>query len=132
MTSAVTAATSSAAQATYRAQADFSTEAFMTLLIAELQNQDPLEPLDSKEMMDQLTQLTMVSQLEELSQVLDSQGSYRVTEVAALVGRSVEWIDPDTGATSSGVVQKAGYGQQGWTVQVGDQAIPLGWITSVS
>lgn len=131
MTSAVSAAASGGALSTYNAKTDFSTEAFMELLIAELQNQDPLEPLDSKEMMDQLTQLTMVSQLSELGDVLGSQSSYRITEVSALIGRSVEWADETSGERLSGVVDKATYGSAGWTVQVGGDAVPVDAIISV-
>ena len=133
MTSAITATTAATttSQSSTTAQTDFSSEAFMELLVAEMQNQDPLNPMDSKEMMDQLTQLTMVSQLEELTTVLGDQNSYRVTEMAGLIGRSVEWVDGDTGEAFTGTVDHAECGVQGWTVQVGDGAIPLDWITAV-
>lgn len=40
---------------------------YMKLLIAQLQNQNPLEPLDNNEMAAQLTQLSQLQQLESMN-----------------------------------------------------------------
>jgi flagellar hook assembly protein FlgD len=40
---------------------------YMTLLIAQLQHQDPLEPLDNNEMASQLAQFSQLQQLESMS-----------------------------------------------------------------
>lgn len=55
-------------------------EDFMTILLAQLQNQDPLNPMDSTDMTAQMAQITTVEQLyncnttlAEISQKLDNQ-----------------------------------------------------------
>ncbi|MDP3536460.1 flagellar hook assembly protein FlgD [Halomonas sp. M1] len=46
-------------------------ESFMTLLITQLQNQDPLNPMDNAEMTSQLAQINTVSGIEELNTTLN-------------------------------------------------------------
>lgn len=44
---------------------------FMTLLITQLQNQDPLKPMENSEMTSQLAQINTVSGIEDLNATLD-------------------------------------------------------------
>lgn len=46
-------------------------ENFMTLLITQLQNQDPLNPMENAEMTSQLAQINTVSGIEELNSTLE-------------------------------------------------------------
>jgi flagellar basal-body rod modification protein FlgD len=45
---------------------------FLKLMIAELQNQDPLNPLDNKDMLAQITQIREVGATDRLTETLDS------------------------------------------------------------
>ena len=49
--------------------------AFMQLLVAQMNNQDPLNPADSTEMATQLAQFSSVEQLMNINQTLSAQGS---------------------------------------------------------
>ena len=51
-------------------QSDDLRENFMTLLITQLQNQDPLNPMENAEMTSQLAQINTVSGIEELNTTL--------------------------------------------------------------
>jgi len=42
---------------------------FMTLLVAEIQNQDPTQPMDPTTFMSQLVQLNQLEQLTDINQV---------------------------------------------------------------
>ena len=46
---------------------------FLTLLVAQLQNQDPLSPMDGKEMAVQLAQFSSVEQLMQLNENVEAQ-----------------------------------------------------------
>jgi len=48
---------------------------FLTLLVNQLQNQDPLNPLDPKEFAGELAQFSQVEQLIAINKKLDSQGT---------------------------------------------------------
>ena len=66
---------------------------YMKLLITQLQNQNPLEPLDNNEMASQLAQFSQLSQLESMNssfaQVLEnSKDSYAMS----LIGKEVRFF----------------------------------------
>jgi flagellar basal-body rod modification protein FlgD len=69
------------------------TDKFMTLLVTQLQNQDPLNPMDNAQMTSQLAQLQTVTGVNKLNTTLESlQSSYKSSEsmqATNLIGRGV-------------------------------------------
>lgn len=68
-------------------------DAFLKLLVTQLENQDPLDPMDSREMITQLSELSSVEYLMGIERKLGSlelagAGSAN-TEAASLVGKEV-------------------------------------------
>jgi hypothetical protein len=51
---------------------DLDLNTFLELMIAELQNQDPLNPLDNKDMLAQISQIREVGATDKLTQTLES------------------------------------------------------------
>jgi flagellar basal-body rod modification protein FlgD len=49
---------------------------FLKLLITQLQNQDPLEPLDNAEFVSQVTQFSSLEQLISIRQAVESTAEY--------------------------------------------------------
>ncbi|MBH8579901.1 flagellar hook assembly protein FlgD [Halomonas pacifica] len=68
-------------------------ESFMTLLITQLQNQDPLNPMENAEMTSQLAQINTVSGIEQLNETLDGITSQidagQQLQASALIGKGV-------------------------------------------
>jgi len=66
---------------------------FLKLLVTQLNNQDPLNPLDNAELTSQLAQMSTVSGIEKLNTAFQSllaqSGSSQVLQSASLIGRSV-------------------------------------------
>ena len=50
---------------------DLDLSTFLNLMITELQNQDPLNPLDNKDMLAQISQLRQVGSTDKLTQTLE-------------------------------------------------------------
>jgi len=79
------------------AVADGSVEAdtnkFMTLLVTQLKNQDPMNPLDNAQLTSQLAQLSTVTGVNKLNTTLESlKSSYQSSEAlqaSNMIGRSV-------------------------------------------
>jgi flagellar basal-body rod modification protein FlgD len=94
MLSAITPLTTPTdASATARAGLNADYQAFLKLLVAQIQNQDPLEPMDSTTFVTQLAQLTQVEQamttnshLEKISKRMDLSSAF---SDVALIGREV-------------------------------------------
>jgi flagellar basal-body rod modification protein FlgD len=76
-----------------KSAAEEMSERFMTLFLAQLRNQDPLNPMDNTEMTSQLAQMNMVSGLESLNTSMKTLlGSYQETlslQAANLIGKNV-------------------------------------------
>ena len=66
---------------------------FMTLLVTQLKNQNPLEPMDNSQMTAQLAQINTVSGIEQLNSTLKGITSQidqgQLLQASALVGRGV-------------------------------------------
>ncbi len=83
---------------------------YMKLLITQLQNQNPLEPLDNNEMASQLAQFSQLQQLESMNtsfaKVL---ATTELTYANSLIGKEVSFmLETETGATdiTSGIVEQ--------------------------
>ena len=70
-----------------------ATDKFMTLLVTQLKNQDPLNPLDNAQITSQLAQLSTVTGVNKLNTTLESlKASYQSSEAlqaANMIGRGV-------------------------------------------
>ncbi len=66
---------------------------FLTLLVAQLNNQDPLNPMDNAQMTSQMAQINTVTGIQQLNQTLkgmvDQVAAMQVMQGAALVGHEV-------------------------------------------
>ncbi len=97
MTAAVQQTSSSAAQSLFAGNASgteqVSQDRFLKMLVAQLQNQDPLNPMDNAQMTSQMAQISTVDGIERLNATLQAlvAGSTenQAMQAAALVGRGV-------------------------------------------
>ena len=85
-------ATSPSALTSSPSSAD-SEQRFLKLLVTQLNNQDPLNPLDNAQLTSQLAQMSTVSGIEKLNTAFESllaqSGSSQVLQSASLIGRKV-------------------------------------------
>ena len=89
--------------------------AFTQLLVAQLQNQDPMSPQTNEELAAQLAQFSSLEQMELVNENLVGlarlqQGNAlvdQITGASALVGQGVKYTSPETGQLVSGEVEYA-------------------------
>ncbi len=85
-------------------------DAFLTLLVAQMSNQDPLNPTDSAEYMGQLASFSSVEQQIQTNSKLDSMVAVSaLTQADSLIGRTITSAD----GLTSGVVQAVRAGSSG-------------------
>lgn len=91
--SATTSADSAAAVAKAGSKA-LNADDFMKLLVAQLKNQDPNNPLDTKELVTQLSQLTGVEQLvsigTQMKSLTTATNGMAANQSAGLIGKTVQ------------------------------------------
>jgi len=73
--------------------ASLGADAFMKLMIAQMQNQDPTNPMDNSQFLAQLAQFSTTSGIQDLqksfSDLAGSLQSYQALQASGLVGRAV-------------------------------------------
>jgi flagellar basal-body rod modification protein FlgD len=110
---------------------EMDSDMFMTLLVAQLENQDPSSPMDTNAMITQTTQLATMEKLTSMEELSTESFSLQMRNVAAdLIGQTVTYTDAD-GAAASGVATAVSYAAGVPTVTVGDTDIALDSITGV-
>ncbi len=125
---ASTAGTSSPAAS---ATSQLDQDTFLKLMVAQLRNQDPMNPTDSSEFLAQTAQFTS---LEKLGKVADQSEQSFSAQMAfgasSLVGRTVTYTDAD-GNEATGAVSSVRFGPSGPLLGVGDAEVALSQIVTV-
>ncbi|HLH65885.1 MAG TPA: flagellar hook capping FlgD N-terminal domain-containing protein [Solirubrobacteraceae bacterium] len=106
--------------------------AFLQLMMDQLQNQDPLNPTDPTQYLSELAQF---SQLEQETTIASSAsataGQASTASALALLGRTVAYTYG--GSSQTGTVSSVQFGSSGPTLTVGSASgIPLSAITEAS
>jgi len=103
-------------------------EDFLKLMIAELQNQDPLDPMKNGEMLEQLGQMRTIGATDRLTETLDAVlVGQNVSTASALIGKEISALD-DEGNDVQGSVDRvtvANNDEGGVRIHVGGQSIAL-------
>ena len=79
---------------------------FLQLLVAQMENQDPLQPQSDTEMASQMAQFTSLSQTSSMS------SSLSMMQANSLIGSTVTLQIPNSQSTTSGVVQSVKLGSE--------------------
>jgi flagellar basal-body rod modification protein FlgD len=108
-------------------------DAFMQLLVSQLQNQDPINPQSNEDFIAQLAQFSSLEQMENLNDnflglaVLQQSNALmsQLTEGSSLIGQNVTYIDPATQESISGSVTSVRIEEGIAVLNVGGQDVPL-------
>ena len=118
---------------------DVDVDKFLDLLIAELQNQDPLNPMDNAEMVQQISQIREISATNQLSDTLNSVLlGQNVSTASSLIGKRISALTDDA-KNVEGVVDRVSMEKDGTNesqrvirVYIGDHKIDLKNIREIA
>jgi flagellar basal-body rod modification protein FlgD len=80
---------------------------FLKLLVGQLKNQDPMNPTSDTDFIGQMAQFSQLEQTTNMAKASDKEAvDQRGSRAVALLGRSVTYPDPSTGASTTGMVQR--------------------------
>ena len=102
---------------------------FMTLFLAQLQNQDPTAPMDNSQMLSQLSQMTEVQTLQGVQTAL--QGS-QLASSSALIGKNITGVDVNGTAVDGLVTSVTQSSDAGLVLQVGSQYVKPTAVVTVT
>lgn len=132
-TSSITASTSTTTSSASNAASALSGDDFFQLLIAQLINQDPLEPTSNQDLLNQISSIREIELSTSLSQSLESlTEQQRFASAGSLIGHRINGTDTD-GNEADGVVVAVRFNQSGKALlelESGSR-IPLDEIDSV-
>ena len=119
--------------------AQVAADDFFKFISAQLSNQDPLEPVDETQFMGQIAQYAQLDEaintnanLQALAVLQDSiAGIQQMTDGAQLIGQTVEYTDFETGEEHSGLVEAVRLEDGIVVLDLGEEQIPLTWMTAV-
>ena len=118
--------------ATTSALSGIGSEQFLQLLVAQLQNQDPLDPVSDKDFINQLATLNTVQGLTDLNasfaQMLQLQ---QLTQGAELIGKTIEYNPTDGSAARTGTVDSVQARDGQFVLTVGSEEVTLDQVQSV-
>ncbi len=120
---------------TTKDQTTIDNDDFMTLLFAQLKNQDPMKPMDSSEMMSQIATLNSLNALMAIKDSINSlNDSQTLSYASSLIGKTINAV-PDASDTSkivTGVVTSMTTYNGETLVQIGNTDVKLSTIVSIS
>lgn len=108
-------ASASASTSTAASDANASQDRFLKLLVAQLNNQDPMNPMDNAQMTSQMAQINTVTGIQQVNETLKSMAtqfsSLQVMQGTSMVGRDVliegNTLSPN-GGVAGGAIDLAG------------------------
>ena len=112
--------------------ASFNQDQFLQLLVAQLQNQDPSNPVESKEFIAQLATFSQLQGIQSLkapfSEVLKLQ---QLTQGTNLIGKTVDYNLPGGGASLTGKVDSVSVLDGKYSLVIGTAKIGLDQVTNI-
>lgn len=110
---------------------DLEVEDFLKLMIAELQNQDPLNPMDNKDMLNQINQMRQIVSNDKLTSSLEAiMLGQSVATASNLLGKTVTGTN-QLGDRTSGVVDRVVFEEGKPKIYVGAHILDLESITEI-
>jgi len=115
-----------------RKEATLGKEDFLTLLIAQLKNQNPLRPMDDKDFIAQLAQFNSLEQLQALNQGMEALLELQqLGQASTLVGKSIVARLDGSGRTVEGTVSSVRMSGGVAELLVGTELVHLWEVTEV-
>lgn len=104
---------------------------FLKLLVAQLQQQDPLDPVGGSDFVGELAQFSTLEQIMAVEQSLERLVfAAQAAQATALIGRAVSYERPD-GTVGQGAVDAVSFDQGTIALLVGEVRVPPSAVRTV-
>ncbi|HEV3302946.1 MAG TPA: flagellar hook capping FlgD N-terminal domain-containing protein [Planctomycetaceae bacterium] len=131
-TNAIANSSSTGSTTTASGFSNLTTGDFMKMLIAELQNQDPTQPMSNQDLLTQLSTMSQLQSTQDLDKALQTNTNNQQLSIASsFIGRAVQGKDSNNNLVS-GIAQEAVLQNGTAEVAVGNSLLPVANITAVA
>ncbi len=118
---------------------DLGRDEFLNLFVAQLENQDPLDPVKNEDFVAQLASISSVEQLESLNDnvvasiALNQNNALlsQLTSSSSLLGKEVAYIHQLTGNEQRGVVEGVKIQNGIAVLNINGEDVPLGTVSEI-
>ena len=101
------------------------------MLLAEMQNQDPLSPMDNAQIVQQISQIKAIQSNTQLMETLESVLlGQNVSTASGMIGKTIQGLTAD-GDQVSGVVERVTITDGIPTLYVGEEAVTLKNVSAI-
>lgn len=117
---------------------------FLSLMLQQMQNQDPTEPMDNQQWLSQLAQYSSLEQMTQMNEGLAGLASALnslsvnvsqnsgVSQTLSLIGKEVDIVDPeDPENTITGTVTEATFDDGEGKIKVGGKYYSIAYVQNV-
>ena len=121
---------------------------FLTLMLKQLENQDPTEPTDNTQWLSQLAQYSSLEQMSQMNSGLENCAKYissmyedmnlnsEISQTLAMIGKDVTLKipnenDPKHPSTITGVVEEASFEDGTGKIKIGDEYYSIANVVSI-
>jgi len=106
-------------------------DAFMKLMLAQMRQQDPLNPMDNTDFLAQLAQFNALEEMVQLNQTMTNfVHGQQLSQASALIGKQASGLDSQ-GMPVSGVVSEVHVAGDKVMLTIGDSQLALSSVHSV-
>jgi flagellar basal-body rod modification protein FlgD len=124
--------TGSSAKSALTGFAALTSQDFMTMLLAELKNQDPTQPVSNSDLLNQLSQMQSLQSNVELNSTLSGfANNQQISSGASFLGKVVTGTDSNKNPVS-GIADSVSSQNGTVTIGVGSSSIPIANLTGVA
>jgi flagellar basal-body rod modification protein FlgD len=115
-------------------------EDFLKILLVQLQNQDPLNPMQDKEFIAQMATFSTLEQITNMNKMMENfvnqQLGDSILKYSSMIGKKIEWEQPtweETTASESGVVKSVKWKNNEIVLELEDGTeVNSKWIIRIS
>jgi flagellar basal-body rod modification protein FlgD len=126
------AATTSSSSTTTNPLQSVSVADFTKMLVTELQNQDPTQPMTNTDLMNQVSQIQSIDSNQQLTSTLQSVAlGQSIASAGSLIGATVTGLDTN-GKQVTGAVTSASISNGSAVLNVGSSTIALTNVTQIA
>lgn len=133
MTTISSVSSNSSLPAARQPKKELGKEDFLQILVTQLKNQDPTQPMQNADLIVQMSQLSTLEQLSNLNQTFTEylMSKNNVSQYADMLNKKVTWLNPETNKQESGVVTGIVNKDNEVYFKIGDQEVPASSVLSV-